>query len=750
MAGLYITGQQLHKRETGIGLSGIFFCALFTAGASRTLLSGFEKQIKVWLLCAAICLITICLVGLLMNSRWKGWTFPVVTFVFLLIIIIRFSDVKNGICIQTNRWLHFLTGKTGRIYLDYAVHGQAGRYLVLFLILAYISALLVMSTAHQWIIPGMGILVIAVMGCMVGFFRPDAGIVAMIAGYTGFMLNRTTVHNSWKSQLLMLPGYIAVILVAFVVSVGAGYLAGQRLPSDQVKQSVETAIHEKRYDHGSSVLSDGNLVNLGSFKKSKKTALKITMEEPQKLYLRGMTADTYTGSSWETLDAKAYQKGENLFYWLHQSDFYGQNTIGNALKLADSDQKSASLKITNVSACSKYQYLPYAMKGTTGLAADQIGDDRNLADTSEQKLTYYTGSVPQWYQTAVWLAAHQKEQEVSDYLALEESYRKYVYTYDLQITNTAVGVCEQLLGEEKDQEERSLSEILQLVRNTLDDKLEYRTDTVTYNGNNDFFKYTMEQSKGGYSVQYATAATLMLRYLGVPARYVEGYYLSPQEAEKYQSGDEIKITKAQAHAWAEYYLDGVGWIPFEVTPGYIDEEEDQELTKILADGQGEGEGQTFQKSPLTYTPPAYQQESETMPDQTPHFRFRTRYVLSGILLAVIVLILAGLLWILYRRRKLVRFLKEMDESDRRTAIIGLYGYSQMLLGRYGSEIMADHTTENAEAEHINAEARFSRHEMEEDKLLKIQQYTDKVIQNVKVKKGFWKKFRDHYLLWLYR
>ena len=107
-----------------------------------------------------------------------------------------------------------------------------------------------------------------------------------------------------------------------------------------------------------------------------------------------------------------------------------------------------------------------------------------------------------------------------------------------------------------------MPEILELIRTILDEQLEYRTDVVTYNGENDFFQYTMEQSKSGYSVQYATAATLLLRYFGVPSRYVEGYYLSPEEAENVHPGETFSITISQAHAWAEYYLDGVGWIPF--------------------------------------------------------------------------------------------------------------------------------------------------------------------------------------------
>ena len=39
-------------------------------------------------------------------------------------------------------------------------------------------------------------------------------------------------------------------------------------------------------------------------------------------------------------------------------------------------------------------------------------------------------------------------------------------------------------------------------------------------------------SKKGYDVQFATAATLMFRYYGIPARYVEGYLITPKDAKQ--------------------------------------------------------------------------------------------------------------------------------------------------------------------------------------------------------------------------
>ena len=77
----------------------------------------------------------------------------------------------------------------------------------------------------------------------------------------------------------------------------------------------------------------------------------------------------------------------------------------------------------------------------------------------------------------------------------------------------------------------------------------------------DFALWFLTESHRGYCVHFATAAALMLRTLGVPARYVTGY-LAQSEA-----GVWTQVTEAQAHAWVEYYMDGLGWLPLEVTPG---------------------------------------------------------------------------------------------------------------------------------------------------------------------------------------
>ena len=56
----------------------------------------------------------------------------------------------------------------------------------------------------------------------------------------------------------------------------------------------------------------------------------------------------------------------------------------------------------------------------------------------------------------------------------------------------------------------------------------------------------------------------LLRLLGIPARYVEGYVLPSEQAFE----EEYTVTNRNAHAWVEVYFEGFGWMVFEPTTAY--------------------------------------------------------------------------------------------------------------------------------------------------------------------------------------
>ncbi|MBO7514198.1 MAG: transglutaminase domain-containing protein, partial [Lachnospiraceae bacterium] len=105
------------------------------------------------------------------------------------------------------------------------------------------------------------------------------------------------------------------------------------------------------------------------------------------------------------------------------------------------------------------------------------------------------------------------------------------------------------------------------VRETLSNMAEYSLSPGKIESGRDFVDTFLFEKKAGYCMHFATAGTIMFRLLGIPARYVEGFYLSPSTSE------EQMITEENAHAWVEIYLKNFGWVPIEVTPGFGDRED---------------------------------------------------------------------------------------------------------------------------------------------------------------------------------
>ena len=109
----------------------------------------------------------------------------------------------------------------------------------------------------------------------------------------------------------------------------------------------------------------------------------------------------------------------------------------------------------------------------------------------------------------------------------------------------------------------------------------------------EFVEYFLTTQKRGVCAHFAASGAMLLRSMGIPARYVEGYCIplsvmsegqpvNENYADWYQGpsqvGEEgvltVDVTDAQAHAWVEIYLEGYGFVPFEMTPpDFMDETE---------------------------------------------------------------------------------------------------------------------------------------------------------------------------------
>jgi transglutaminase-like putative cysteine protease len=82
----------------------------------------------------------------------------------------------------------------------------------------------------------------------------------------------------------------------------------------------------------------------------------------------------------------------------------------------------------------------------------------------------------------------------------------------------------------------------------------------------DAVDYFLFDERRGYCEQFASAMTVLLRSVGIPARLVTGYgpgTLNPVTGL-------LEVRNSDAHAWVEVFFAGVGWVEFEPTPGFPD------------------------------------------------------------------------------------------------------------------------------------------------------------------------------------
>lgn len=740
MNGLKITADKTENRFNGsilYLLAGIFWMI----GFIRIFFSGFPSVSSAWWIYAIASAGYMGVLFWLLQSRYKKWILSI-GFLLLLLIFFCFRQMAmDGIAVLTNDFLAYLTGKTGHIYLDYQYQDPSGAYLIMTVILVALNGMIVWMLRKKRILLCNVLTAVCAIGCIGDLFEAAGGLILLCGGLLFLSILSYEQRNTIRSSVCALLGMLAVFGLCIVAAIPFCVKDADGFSFEKEKNDLKHQIHKSRYDKGTDAMPEGNLVNVGAFEKSEETALVLTMEKPQKIYLRGRIGEIYTGISWEGFAEETYKESEDLFYWLHKEGFYGQSAIGSASLLGEEEAEQYSMKLVNKSACGENLYLPYGLADSDLLSEKIVGDDRAIPDDVIE-LHYIAGSVPQWYQLAEWLSEHQEDAEIASYLKKEESYRDFVYANDLQLTNTVVGTMERIFTDEY--EERSLSEILDLIREILDTELIYDESVRTNNGKNDFARYTLEQSGRGYSVHYATLATLMLRYMGVPARYVEGYYLSGEEAGLYQPLDEILLTEAHAHAWTEYYMDGVGWIPFEVTPEYIDEEEWDALSQLLADGKGDAGGRSFTSSSLTYTPPKQPEDSSDTPDLNSTFRFEIRHMLNLLLLLVVLGILLFIIYVVHRMLRLKRYKKSLREASNRECVAELYGYASMLIEKFQLKVPKE-----TEVGRINEIARFSCREISDEQRRCMEMHTDRIIQCCEQQCSIWQKIKYRYILWLF-
>ena len=143
------------------------------------------------------------------------------------------------------------------------------------------------------------------------------------------------------------------------------------------------------------------------------------------------------------------------------------------------------------------------------------------------------------------LLLSRKNMIYDNYLALPDSVTERVYALASALTE----------GQTSDYEKmRALESYLQT--------LTYTTAPDSPSDDQDLIDFFLFDSPRGYCTYFATALAVLGRCVDIPTRYVQGY------CTKVTSHYQWTLRSNDAHAWTEAYIDGLGWIPFDATPGY--------------------------------------------------------------------------------------------------------------------------------------------------------------------------------------
>ncbi|BCX48921.1 hypothetical protein HAHE_28290 [Haloferula helveola] len=111
------------------------------------------------------------------------------------------------------------------------------------------------------------------------------------------------------------------------------------------------------------------------------------------------------------------------------------------------------------------------------------------------------------------------------------------------------------------QGEGGLVERLVRIRNHLRTTLEYSLVTENEDGRDPLENFMFDEQRG-HCEFFATAGALLARSAGVPSRICYGW----SGGTYYESGRLFVFRSREAHAWAEVWLEGWGWVVLDPTP----------------------------------------------------------------------------------------------------------------------------------------------------------------------------------------
>lgn len=372
------------------------------------------------------------------------------------------------------------------------------------------------------------------IACLVVTFTVPAErwLFLLVAAQLLLMLTSSVRRRSAEGgnrlvALLLVPSILAVSLLFWVTPKDS-----YQPQSNRLEQLMQNWLSELPFItvgpdgalHIGDSYEEGTIVDLsktGPRARRDIPVMEVYAEESGTLYLRGRQYDTYTGTDWTATGmSDGYENG-----W------------------PDTSAKDHGLVVIKTRAKQSLMYFPYY----TGIAATTRFEDGAMPNNYKEKTYQFYRFSPFYYQPNK-LSDH----EIRHYTALSKETwnraQKQLGNIYLA-SHPTIGVV-------------NVEVLVEAIGDYIRNSAAYDLGTPRMpEGETDFAMWFLEQSDTGYCVHFASAAVVLLRAAGIPARYVSGYVVDAK-ADQF-----VTVTAERAHAWVEYYQYGRGWTVLEVTPG---------------------------------------------------------------------------------------------------------------------------------------------------------------------------------------
>ena len=381
-------------------------------------------------------------------------------------------------------------------------------------------------------------------------------IVLMIISFAGiYIINRN--EKKLKSTAVAVSIIFTVFTgIAFLTaSVGINQFGDELFDiaddaDSYIYRGIKALRNENREDYDSGEINRGNNYQNGT------PCLEVWLnKKPEEdLYLKGFEGGDYRGSQWDEADEGefferlAFERGwsrwGNLIDTMYKEIYYTANSSSNPPVTLKARTVTINPLLQNV----KNRYFPYIGRWERLTRKENIAYVYSYYELKDLNIN----------------TANMDYENLRRYNDMQENYEPYVYENYLNVPVNMVPRTVELC---RNKNFDNIDEITAFIKNELSTRASYTLTPGMAPLNEDIVEYFLFENKKGYCVHFASAATLMYRSFGIPARYVTGYKISKDEFKEQEDGTYYaEAIDRDAHAWTEIYIRDKGWIPVEVTP----------------------------------------------------------------------------------------------------------------------------------------------------------------------------------------